>query len=84
MKPYLSVTGSAAYRIKISGRVDADWSDFMDDVDLSVSQESGATLTTITGVVPDQAALFGLLCHLRDLGLALVSVELLSEDEWAR
>ena len=81
MKTFLSVTDPASYRIRVSGRVDNGWSDFMTDVKNTVSQEEGATLTAITGTVPDQAALFGLLLRIRDLGLALVSVEYLSTNK---
>ncbi|NUM43589.1 MAG: hypothetical protein HUU38_02700 [Anaerolineales bacterium] len=80
MKTFLSVTDPATYRIRISGRVDNGWADFMTDVQNTVSQEEGATLTVVTGTVPDQAALFGLLLRIRDLGLALVSVEYLSKN----
>jgi hypothetical protein len=38
-------------------------------------QEKGANVTELSGTVPDQSALFGLLCHIRDLGLPLISVE---------
>lgn len=80
MKTFLSVTDPATYRIRVSGRVDNGWADFMTNVQNTVSQEDGATLTIVTGTVPDQAALFGLLLHIRDLGLALVSVEYLSKN----
>jgi hypothetical protein len=40
-----------------------------------VSQDGDKSITELTGTVPDQPALFGLLCHIRDLGLPLVSVE---------
>jgi hypothetical protein len=81
MKTYLRVTEPATYRIRVSGRVENGWSDFMADAKNTVSKEGEATLTIITGMVPDQAALFGLLCRIRDLGLALVSVEYLPPEE---
>jgi hypothetical protein len=34
-------------------------------------------VTELTGTVSDQSALFGLLCHIRDLGVPLLSVEYL-------
>ncbi len=74
-----SITEPAAYRIRIVGRVGTGWSDFMTDLEQSVSQESGAAITIITGVVSDQAALFGMLCRIRDLRLALISVEYLPD-----
>ena len=68
------VTQPAAYRIQIAGRVNDGWSDFMSDLKQSFDQENGATITTVTGVVVDQAALHGLLEHIRDLNLTLLSV----------
>jgi hypothetical protein len=40
---------------------------------LTITSEPGGE-TVIAGPVPDQAALFGLLMKVRDLGLTLVSV----------
>lgn len=74
MDQFPSATQSAKYRIRIAGRVRDDWADFMRDVDESCEQENGATVTTISGVVTDQAALHGLLEHIRDLNLTLLSV----------
>ncbi len=81
MNSFLNVTDPAVYRIQIVGRVDVEWSDFMTGIDQTVSHEKGPTLTVITGTVPDQAGLFGMLCQIRDLGLALVSVEFLPPYE---
>ena len=79
MKQYLSVTEPAAYRIRVLGRIDNGWLDFMTDIEQSIARENDTTITVITGVVPDQAALFGMLCRIRDLRLALISVEYLPD-----
>ena len=68
------VTQPATYRIRIAGRVNNGWSDFMSNLKQSFDQENGATITTITGTVTDQAALHGLLERIRDLNLTLISV----------
>ena len=68
------VTQPATYRIQIAGRVNDGWSDFMSNLEQSFDQENGATITTITGIVTDQAALHGLLERIRDLNLTLLSV----------
>lgn len=44
--------------------------------DLAVTIEGG--LTTLSGELPDQAALFGVLARVQDLGLELVEVSHLS------
>jgi hypothetical protein len=67
-------TQPATYRIRIVGRVNDGWSDFMSNLEQSFDKENGATITTITGVVADQAALHGLLECIRDLNLTLISV----------
>jgi hypothetical protein len=77
MKTLPSLTQPAAYRICIVGRVRTGWSDFMTGLQEAILQEGGANVTVLTGIVPDQSALFGLLCHIRDLGLPLMSVEYL-------
>jgi len=68
------VTQPATYRIRIAGRVNNGWSDFMSSLEQSFDQENGVTVTTITGIVADQAALHGMLEHIRDLNLELISV----------
>jgi hypothetical protein len=63
--------GAGRYEIRLTGHLDARWTTWFDG--LSVRHE-GAGTTVITGQVPDQAALHGLLQRVRDLGLPLVSV----------
>jgi hypothetical protein len=81
MKALPTLTQPAAYRIRIAGRVRNGWSDFLADLQETVSMTHGAPVTELTGIVADQAALFGLLCHIRDLRLALVSVEFLEDPK---
>ena len=59
------------YEIRLKGHLDARWADRFEG--LSFTQESDGT-TTLSGPVVDQAALYGLLRQVRDLGLPLVSV----------
>ena len=65
----------ATYQIKVQGRLDEDWSDWFSGMTVTVEcQEDGPTITTLTGIVPDQAALHGLLNRIRDLNLPLLDV----------
>ena len=67
-------TGSAtprAYAIRVQGRLEPRWAARFDGCTLR-HDDDGATV--ITGTVPDQAALHGLLQVLRDLGLPLLSI----------
>jgi len=59
------------YQIRIEGHLDAQWADWFSSLSVTL-QENGDTL--LTGPVVDQAALFGILKKIRDLGLPLVSI----------
>ena len=67
------------YEIRLKEHLDHRWSDRFEGFALSY-REDGATV--LVGPVCDQAALFGLLCRVRDLGLTLLAVfRVESEDE---
>jgi hypothetical protein len=65
---------SELYEFKVKGHLDQSWSVRLEGMDIS-HQPDGTSL--ITGDVADQAALFGLLSRLRDLGTPLLSVNAL-------
>jgi len=66
------------YQIKVQGRLEERWSHWFDDMKITIeSNTPGTTITVLTGVVTDQAALHGLLNRIRDLNLLLVSVQLI-------
>lgn len=69
------------YEIIFKGTLDQDWSGWLGDVELCARQADGGMLTTLRGDLADQAALYGVLDHLRDLNLALVSVNRLPPSE---
>jgi phosphopantothenoylcysteine synthetase/decarboxylase len=58
------------YEIRVQGALDAKWKDFFAPFSLTF----GVDATILSGVVHDQAELFGILLKIRDLGLRLVSV----------
>jgi len=60
------------YQIRIEGHLDAQWTDWFSGLSITL-EENGDTF--LTGPVVDQAALFGLLKKVRDLGLPLVSID---------
>jgi len=66
----LDADGPMSYQVQVEGRLDEDWSDWLDDVTLTY--DSG--VTTLTGPVADQAALRGILTRIWDLNLTLISV----------
>ena len=59
------------YEIRLKGHLDTRWANWFEG--LSFTYESDGT-TVLAGSVVDQAALYGLLRKVRDLGLPLVSV----------
>ncbi|MDJ0752106.1 MAG: hypothetical protein QNJ45_01205 [Ardenticatenaceae bacterium] len=61
------------YQIRIYGHLDCQWTHWFDELTITL-EESGETL--LTGVVIDQAALYGLLKKVRDLGMPLLSVNI--------
>ena len=65
------------YEIRLKGHLDTRWAAWFDG--LSLTKESDGT-TIIHGPVADQAALYGLLQKLRDLGLPLISVNHVDPD----
>ncbi len=65
------------YQIRIKGHLGRTWTDWFAGLTITL-EEDGDTL--LTGPVPDQAALHGLLKRVRDLGLPLISINPLEPD----
>jgi hypothetical protein len=59
------------YQIRIECCLDDQWADWFGGMTITL-EENGDTL--LTGPIADQAALFGLLKKIRDLGMPLVSL----------
>lgn len=57
--------------IRIKGEVDKNWAEWFEGFQLSYHEPDE---TILTGLVADQAAFYGLIGKLRDLGLVLLSV----------
>ncbi len=78
MTPTKSEFVTMAYQIKVRGHLEDYWSDWLGG--LTISRDADGQ-TLLTGVVPDQAALHGILAQIRDLGLPLISVTPYNVDE---
>jgi hypothetical protein len=57
--------------IRVEGHLDETWAEWLDGFVLTHKEPCE---TTLTGWVEDQAALYGLIGKLRDLGVKLISV----------
>ena len=57
--------------IRIEGHLDKGWMDWLGGFTIAHTEQNQ---TLLTGSVQDQAALYGLIAKLRDLGVKLVSI----------
>ena len=67
------------YEIRLKGHLDARWADRFEG--MSFTHKTDGT-TILSGPVADQAELHGLLRKVRDLGLTLVSINLIDSNQW--
>ncbi len=66
------------YQIRIKGHLGPHWSDWFEGLTITL-EANGDTL--LTGPVADQAALYGVLRKVRDVGLPLRSVVCVQPDQ---
>ncbi len=59
-------------RIRIKEHLDPSWQEWLDNLQV-VHEVEGTTL--LIGLLPDQAALYGVLLTIRRLGLSLLSLQ---------
>jgi hypothetical protein len=65
------MTNPTCYEIRVRGHLSDQWTDWFDNLTIENQPDGEAVLS---GLIPDQAALHGVLNRVRDLGLVLVSV----------
>ena len=64
----------ASYRIRIQGTIDPTWSDWFGG--FTITPQNGETV--LEGEVMHQAALHGILAKINELGLVILSVEMIT------
>ncbi len=70
------------YQIRVQGSLDEIWLDHLEGLEISVCPwGSYPQVTQINGLLAEQIALAGLLELLTELGLVILTVERLQEDE---
>jgi hypothetical protein len=73
-KPKISLDQRATYQITVQGRLNDEWSDWIEDLSIETgNDDTGNAITILTGRF-DQASLQGLLRRFYSLGIPLVSV----------
>jgi hypothetical protein len=69
----------AGYEVRVDGVLDGRWSEWFEG--LQIDNQGGETV--LSGTLPDQPALHGVLDKVRDLGLSIVVVRRLPPQEEA-
>jgi len=62
---------SNQYHVTIQGHMNPRWAERFEGMEIRHEQDG---TTTLIGTLPDQAALYGLIIKLRDMGLKLLAV----------
>ena len=69
------------YKIIVQGSLDPSWSDWFNEMEITNDPNADShSITTFKGAVEDQATLRGILNHLWDLNLTIVSVSLIDSQ----
>ena len=63
------------YQIKVQGCLDPNWSDWFNEMEITNETKTDShSITIFEGAVEDQATLRGILNHIWDLNLTILSV----------
>lgn len=74
----MSGTGwPARYEVRVEGVLDGRWSEWFEG--LHLQNQSGETI--LSGTLPDQPALHGILDKVRDLGLTIITMRRLPPEQ---
>lgn len=66
------------YEIRVEEQLSEHWSEWFDGMQLGYGDQNEMVMT---GVLPDQAALYSVLMKIRNLGLTIISVRRIGIDE---
>ena len=76
MSKPIGLTRATQYEIRVKGALGAHWQTWFEGMTITASEDE----TIIRGTIADQAALYGLLMRIRDLGLPLIAVNQIAAD----
>ncbi|MEM7029503.1 MAG: hypothetical protein AAF629_08060 [Chloroflexota bacterium] len=77
VSPQINQCKPSYYQIKLEGHLSKHWLDWFEGLTIRL-EDNGET--TLTGPIADQAALYGLLRKVRDLGIPLLALKRLEVD----
>jgi len=72
------MSGRCFMEIRVKGQLSNEWSDWFENMELRLLENGEMVLS---GVIPDQAALMGILNKLNRLNLTLLSVNEVSQNQ---
>lgn len=71
----------AYYEFRLHGRLSLQSAPWFEEMEITVDETVTPVQSIIKGYMIDQAALYGLISRIRDLGLTLLSVKRLEQKE---
>jgi hypothetical protein len=75
MSSKITLDQSAVYCIKVQGKLGENWASYFEEMDIVILSDTDENpITMLTGEMPDQAAVQGVLQKLYNLGFPLISV----------
>jgi hypothetical protein len=75
--PHHQQSGQARrYEIKIQGQLDETWTDWFNGMAITMH----GNVTTLRGMIKDQAALRGILVKIWDLNLTLIAINIIENE----
>lgn len=75
MNPFMKAEQLPIYQIKVQGKINEKWSDWLEGVTITHDRgQEEAHVTTLSSPVVDQAALRGIMNRLWDLNVTLLSI----------
>ena len=79
--PQPPITPHMRYEFRVNGRLPPTTAAWFEDMTLTVDETTKPPQTIIQGIIRDQAALYGLISRIRDLGLHLLSANLIDHEK---
>ena len=79
MSPKITLDQPGIYRIRVQGKLGMQWAEYFEGLTITAETGTdGSVITVLTGNLPDQATVQGVLQNLYNLGFPLLSAEMIS------